>query len=318
MAIQPAFAQAQPPQAAASGKVCQTFFSNATPYGYIGVDNVDLGAVFSSIDTITGTLYGTRPSGASTLTISASPPSGQWRNQGYLVPAWGPTGGWSSFTAYLGGTQSGPPLSQVDVVDVRFGTNDGINPGKTQVPQGTHGLYVVQRNEIGHAPLRLTIQRFNLTICGAPKTGKLCTILSVSQNAAARFSPAAKIPANFGAPKKVVSVTGNLKIAATNGKPAETQAVKPTVGNTQPRTNKFPVAMNNREFLFFSVASNHVTANPIDTWRGQSGQPFYIRVGDSVTPGHFVSPVNSWSGAPGAADTPSHGDGLGDIELCVQ
>ncbi len=139
----PAYSQAQPPQTTASGKVCQAFISNATPYGYVGVDNVDLGSVFSSIDTISGTISGTRTTGPSTLTIPVSPPAGKWRNQGYLVPAWGPTGGWSSYTEYLGGAPSGPPMMQTDVIDVRFGTDDGINPGKAQVPQGVQGLYVV-------------------------------------------------------------------------------------------------------------------------------------------------------------------------------
>ncbi len=171
--IFPAFAQAQTPQMNAAGQVCQTFISNATPYGYVGVANVDLGAVFDSIDTISGTIGGTRTTGASTLTISATPPAGKWRNQGYKVPAWGPTGGWTSYTEYLGGAPSGPPMMQTDVIDVRFGTDDGLNPGKAQVPQGVQGLYVVQRNETGHAPLRLTIQRFNLTICGKPKVAQL-------------------------------------------------------------------------------------------------------------------------------------------------
>ncbi len=166
----PAMAQAQSPQMNAAGQVCQTFVSNAMPYGYVGVDNVNLGAVFSSIDTINGMISGTRTTGASTMTIPASPPAGKWRNQGYKVPAWGPTGGWTSYTEYLGGAPSGTPLMQTDVIDVRFGRDDGINPGKAQVPQGVQGLYVVQRNQTGHAPLKLAIQKFTLTICGAPKT----------------------------------------------------------------------------------------------------------------------------------------------------
>ncbi len=315
--ITPIFAQAQTPQTNAAGQICQTFISNATPYGYVGVDNVDLGAVFDSIDTISGTIGGTRTTGASTLTIPASPPVGKWRNQGYKVPAWGPTGGWTSYTEYLGGAPSGTAQMQTDVIDVRFGRDDGINPGKTMVPQGVHGLYVVQRNETGHAPLKLNIQNFNLTICGKPKSGKLCKILSVGQNPAARFSPAAQIPANFGAPKKVVSVTGSLTVPAFNVKPAETKSVQTIPVSTQPRTDNFLLSMNNRHFRFFSVPSNHVTTNPVDTWRAKAGQP-YLSLGSSVIPGDFVSPVNSWAGAVGVTDNPAHGDAAGNIEVCVQ
>ncbi len=165
----PAMAQALPP-VVTGNQVCQTFNSNATPYGYVGVANVDLGAVFSAIDTISGTISGSRTNAPNTtVTLPKAAPTGMWGNRGYLVPPWGSTGGWKSYMGYLGGGYPGQPLMLMDVIDVRFGTNDGIHPGKAQVPQGVQGLYVVQRNEHGHAPLKLAIKSFSLTICGQPK-----------------------------------------------------------------------------------------------------------------------------------------------------
>lgn len=164
----PVYAQAQPP-VVTGNQVCQTFNSNAMPYGYVGVANVDLGSVFSSIDTINGTISGTRPAGPVTITLPKAAPTGMWGNRGYFVPPWGPTGGWKSYSGYMGGKYPGQATLLMDVIDVRFGTNDGIHPGKAQVPQGVQGFYVVQRNEHGHAPLKLAIISFSLTVCGQPK-----------------------------------------------------------------------------------------------------------------------------------------------------
>jgi hypothetical protein len=161
----PVFAQAQTPVVTAP-LVCQTFVSNANPYGYVGMANVDLGSVFASIDTIEGTISGNRSNGPATITLPKTAPNGMWGNQGYLSPPWGNTGGWKSYMGYIGGGYPGTPLMMMDMVDVRFGTDDGIHPGKASVPQGVHGLYVVQRNERGHAPMKLGITGFNLKICG--------------------------------------------------------------------------------------------------------------------------------------------------------
>ncbi len=164
----PVYAQAQAPVITAP-LVCQTFVSNGNPYGYVGVANVDLGSVFTSIDTIEGMISGNRTNGAATISLPKTAPTGMWGNQGYFSPPWGSTGGWKSYIGYLGGTYPGVPLMMMDVIDVRFGRDDGIHPGKATVPQGVQGLYVVQRNQTGHAPLKLNITGFNLKICGKAK-----------------------------------------------------------------------------------------------------------------------------------------------------
>jgi hypothetical protein len=285
--------------------ICQTYNSNGR-YGfawtYASHNNVDLASTFSTIDSISGTvvLQTSVINPPITVPILNPAPAGLWAAGGYA---------WQSIhTTATGAT--GPML-----MDIRFGPSKGIYPGQTNVPTGIQPLYVVGRTGITDT------KSFSLTICGQPKSTQTCTILTVSQapGVAGRFAPSAMIPASFPATAKIVSLKStNMTVAANGSTPAETQAIITPTGPNQPKTANYPVAMNNRHLRFFMTPSTHATDYPVDTWRGQAGQPRYLTIGATVKPGWFVSPVNSWVGPVGAADTPAHGIASGQVELCVQ
>ena len=295
-------AQASLPVQNAAGQTCQTFNSNAMPYGYAGVNGVDLGSVFSSITSVSGTISGTRPAGTSTLTLGGA---AQWRNAGYLSPPWGPTGGWSSHVTYINGGTTYNAQAVLDVIDVRFGTDDGINPGKAQVPQGVQPLYVVQRNEAGHAPMRLNIQQFAITICGQPKTQQQCQSFNLDESNPWQSSAMITLP---GSPKKLVTATGSYTVAAANGKAAETKSIVQPIGN-QPRSAKFLVSMGNKEVFLFHVPIG--TTLPIIGGPGNADYVSKNGVVNRAPPAEYLIMGMS-------AGTPAHGNITGNVTLCVQ
>ncbi len=302
----PVFAQAQTPVVTAP-LVCQTFASNANPYGYVGVANVDLGSVFASIDTIEGTISGNRSNGPATITLPKNAPNGMWGNQGYLSPPWGNTGGWKSYMGYLGGAYPGTPLMMMDVVDVRFGTDDGIHPGKASVPQGVQGLYVVQRNEHGHAPMKLGITGFNLKICGkAKQSAQVCQTLTYDESNP--WSAGSKFTLPLG-PKKVVSVTGSYTVAAANGNAAQTLSIIQPPGN-QPRTGKFNVAYKNKEILSVMLIPG---VDPIPPNVG-SGYANYLTMNQPVRGSSYLHHATSFSNGAQA----QHGNVTGTVTVCVK
>lgn len=300
----PAFAQAQTP-VVNGNQVCQTFISNAMPYGYVGVNNVDLGSVFSSIDTISGQIRGTRTNGPDTINIPVTAPVGMWGNQGYLVPAWGSTGGWKSFIRYLGGSYPGAIQLMQDVIDVRFGTDDGIHPGKGIVPPGVQGLYVVQRNETGHAPLRLNIQSFSLTICGKAKTGQQCQTLTYDESQPWSAGSKFNLPLN----KNVVSVTGSYTVAAKGNTAAQTQTIVQPPG-VQPRTGKFNVAYKNKE-IFSVMLIPGVDNIPVNAGPGYTK---YLEMNKFIRGSAYLHHAASFANG---VQVP-HGNVTGTVTVCVQ
>ena len=287
------------------GQVCRNFAPNGSFYGYQADLNVDLAGSFSSIDEIYG--VATTASGHNIL-LQKTSPAGSWIDQGYGPSAAGgqyyATGGWLTFN----GNPSLP--ASTSGLDVRFGSADGISPGKTTVPTGTQALYMVDRGSTA-------ISNFNLTVCGKPVSSPTCATATVDQ--ANRWAPAARIPFSLpGAPAKVVSISSsNITVAAFGANPSEVQPINNPTGPGIPRTRKFPLALNNRDVLFFMVPKGYLASHPVDSWRAQAKQP-YLTLGQPVVPGQYVSPVNSWGGPVGAPDTPAHGNVSGTVTICVQ
>jgi hypothetical protein len=172
-------------QAKATGPalVCTNYASDSLPFGFPGTGNIDLAARFTTIETITGTIMGTRAGVPSTLDISDSNKSLFWTGSSYFgasrAAANGYTGGWKTLFRYSDGETMAVPKDQqisspqvkrtLDAFDIRFGRFDGIHPGKVTVPQGLHPLYVVQANERGNEiENRLEPTGFSLQICGKP------------------------------------------------------------------------------------------------------------------------------------------------------
>ena len=144
---------------------CLSFVNNGFgPSGsvnssYVAHNGANLGAI-SNIQTITGRIWGVASqngfnNGVRTVTATIS---STWSNRGFENS--GPTGGWQTLTL-----SEAPNF--LDVIDVRFGILDGIHPGKTNVPQGTNSLYLVQRNN-DITRVQVNIQGFELKVCGVP------------------------------------------------------------------------------------------------------------------------------------------------------
>jgi hypothetical protein len=147
---------------------CIAYKSNGYAFNaYPAMLNVKL--PFVSIDTITGTVYGQnwksglpdqRPLGAAT----------DWHNGGYLGTGFGTTGGWKTSFFYNGA--AGVPNTK-DLIDLRFGAQDGISPGKgnpngtTAMFSSTQPLYIVQRNrDSAQRAEGMTLAGFDIKICG--------------------------------------------------------------------------------------------------------------------------------------------------------
>lgn len=286
------------------GQVCRNYAPNGSFAGYQAALNVDLAGTFSSIDEI----YGVVTTAQSLNVLLPKPsPVGSWIDQGYGPSNAGgsyyTTGGWLTF--------KNPSLpASIPGLDVRFGAGDGISPGKTTVPTGVRSLFMVDRD--GNA-----ISNFNLTVCGKPASGPTCATVTVDQ--ANRWALAARIPTSLpGAPAKLVSVSSStITVAAFGTSPSEVQSIGNPTGPGVPRTKKFPLALNNRDVLFFMVPKGYLASNPVDSWRAQAKQP-YLTLGQPVVPGQYVSPVNSWGGPVGAPDKPAHGNVSGTVTICVQ
>jgi hypothetical protein len=239
----------------------------------------------------------------------------------FLIPNWPPASLWR-IAANTGNSwpsfHTTPTAQQgMQIVDIMHGNTARVYPGVTPIPAGVQRVSVARVQGSAMAETRL----FNITICGQPKSTQTCAILTVSQapGVAGRFAPSAMIPLNFPATAKIVSLKStNMTVAANRSTPAETRAIITPTGPNQPKTANYPIAMNNRHLRFFMTPSTHATDYPVDTWRGQAGQPRYLTIGATVKPGWFVSPINSWVGPVGAADTPAHGIASGQVELCVQ
>lgn len=141
---------------------CQTVKSNGYAFNaYPAALNTTLD--FLSISTITGNVYGqnwisglpeTRVLGANT----------DWHNGGYAGGSFGTTGGWNSSFHYSGGTGI---ANGKDLIDIRFGAQDGLSPNKANSPKGTQPLYIVQRNrDMAKKNDGMTLAGFDLKICG--------------------------------------------------------------------------------------------------------------------------------------------------------
>jgi hypothetical protein len=162
-AVKPVTAQTAPAAmkaAQAAPTNCLNFAHNGQGPGsnrFVAHNGASLGSL-GSISTITGRIWGVTSSDGSLRTINLTANS-LWQGQGYQSS--GPTGGWQTLMV-------GTAPNYVDAIDLRFGTKDGIHPGKAKVPQGTDSLYVVQRNT-KNADVRMNIQGFELTVCGAAK-----------------------------------------------------------------------------------------------------------------------------------------------------
>ena len=149
------------------GQVCRNFAPNGSFYGYQADLNVDLAGSFSSIDEIYG--VATTASGHNIL-LQKTSPAGSWIDQGYGPSAAGgqyyATGGWLTFN----GNPSLP--ASTSGLDVRFGSADGISPGKTTVPTGTQALYMVDRGStaISISTLLSAVNRFQVRPAQQPQS----------------------------------------------------------------------------------------------------------------------------------------------------
>jgi hypothetical protein len=163
LAVKPVTAQTAPSATKATHPTplnCLSFTSNGQGPGssrFIAHNGATL-ASLGNIGSITGRIWGATSSDGNLRTINLTANSA-WQGQGYQSS--GPTGGWHTLLV-------GTAPNYVDAIDLRFGTKDGIHPGKARVPQGTDSLYVVQRNT-KNAEVRMNIQGFDLTVCGAAK-----------------------------------------------------------------------------------------------------------------------------------------------------
>jgi hypothetical protein len=141
---------------------CQTFKSNGYAFNaYPAALNTTLS--FNSISTITGNIYGQNwISGLpETRVLNANT---DWHNGGYAGGSFGTTGGWNSSFHYSGGAVI---ANGKDLIDIRFGSQDGISPGKANSPKGTQPLYIVQRNrDMAKKNDGMTLAGFDLKICG--------------------------------------------------------------------------------------------------------------------------------------------------------
>jgi hypothetical protein len=276
-------------QSRQSGQICQAYQSNGVGvYALVGqyarLLNVDLAG---TVDLAKTPFFPGK-----TVTLVQNPPSGYWRVDGYPQ--------WQSF--HDGAT----PTATTNTIDIRFGQSAGIYPGQTNVPKGVLHLYAVSRKQ------SFDTSSFTITICGQPKSTQTCAKLHVD-----RIVPASQIPLNFPTTPLVSVTSSNITVAAFAGKASQTGNIPNPTTNGVVKTIKFTTALNNRDVAFFSVPQTYPASHPLDTWRAQGGQP-YLKVGSQVTPGDYISPVNSWAGVPGVADTPAHGNVSGDIEICAQ
>lgn len=163
IAVKPVAAQTAPvaiKPALPAATHCLNFAHNGQGPGssrFIAHNGASLDSL-GSINTITGRIWGATSRDGSLRTVNLTANS-VWQGQGYQSS--GPTGGWQTLMV-------GTAPDYVDAIDLRFGTKDGIHPGKTRVPQGTDSMYVVQRNT-KNAEVRMNIQGFELTVCGTVK-----------------------------------------------------------------------------------------------------------------------------------------------------
>ncbi len=149
-----------PPNATHGG--CQTFKSNGYAFNaYPAALNTTLS--FISISTITGNVYGQNWKSGMPETRALTATT-DWHDGGYGAGQFGTTGGWKSSFHYSGGT--GIPNGK-DLIDIRFGAQDGLSPGKANSPKGTQPLYIVQRNrDMGKKNDGMTLAGFDIKICG--------------------------------------------------------------------------------------------------------------------------------------------------------
>lgn len=141
---------------------CNTYKNNGTAFNaYPSALNTKLD--FLTITAITGTIYGQnwKTGLPEQRALNAAT---DWHNGGYLGGSFGTTGGWGSAFFYSGGTGI---ANGKDLIDVRFGAQDGLSPGKAKSPTGTQHLYIVQRNrDMAKKNDGMTLAGFDLKICG--------------------------------------------------------------------------------------------------------------------------------------------------------
>lgn len=173
----------------AQGTICQNIKSDSLFWGYHAKAQINLSEAFSKIDTIDGEIRGLREGRRDKIILEKRKDPLVWQSGGY--GNWGPTGGWQSIITWRdksdlnkmalgtheGNVQSMPNI--IDQIDIRFGVNDGLSPGKAIVPQGVDSLYVVQRNidyrkdgkliDKPNSEMSLQIESFDINICGQQK-----------------------------------------------------------------------------------------------------------------------------------------------------
>jgi hypothetical protein len=151
---------------AQASQICENYASDGYAYNaYPAKNNADLSKFKYGITSITGTIHGQNWTTGMPDTRAISTTGTNWQNGGYLSSNQGPTGGWKS--AFFNGSNTTNFATGTDLIDIRFGANDGIHPGKSKAPSGTQPLYVVQRNrDMGQKNKGITLAGFKLTICG--------------------------------------------------------------------------------------------------------------------------------------------------------
>ncbi len=154
--------QAQSQQTNTTHGGCLQYKSNGYAFdGYPAALNTTLS--FISISTITGNIYGQNWKSGLPETRALNTAT-DWHNGGYGGGQFGATGGWMSAFFY-----SGPAAiaNGKDLIDIRFGSQDGLSPSKTSAPTGTQHLYIVQRNrDMAKKNDGMTLAGFDLKICG--------------------------------------------------------------------------------------------------------------------------------------------------------
>lgn len=164
-----------------NGPICLKVKNDSLFWGHPAAKTVNLAQIFRTIDTIDGEISGTRENAPATIKIEKQAATKNWSNGGYYIPAWGPTSGWKSYFNWAN-EENPREMTQfsksniMDHIDVRFGVNDGIFPGKAIIPQGEDSLYLVQRNisytkggkviTPPNAYKSIRIENFELNICG--------------------------------------------------------------------------------------------------------------------------------------------------------
>jgi hypothetical protein len=140
-------------------------FTNSAGSSGPATKPINLSEVLSSIDTIDGTITGTRASGPATITVPKDSAGGvSWVSFGYP---------WKSLLSLKGGTAATSDADRLarveDVIDVYFGNVGAAGPGVPAVPKGFGEIYLLNNNANGAARASgMKLTSFRFTMCGRP------------------------------------------------------------------------------------------------------------------------------------------------------